>query len=152
MGGARIGVINLAARNHGFQFGVVNIAAHDDGESLALLNLIGDGIHEASIYATEMMITNVGVKLGGRHLYTHLTIGYQPGDALAAGPEHFTRSSRRWGSAPGWAGAFRSSGAACATSRSKPTRSSFAPTGTCPATLRRWHRCVPRSGCGCFAK
>ncbi len=95
--GARIGVLNFAARNHGFQVGVVNIAAHDDGESLALLNLIGDGIHEASIYATELMVTNFGLKLGGRHLYTHLMIGYQPGDDLAAGPEHFTRSSRRWG-------------------------------------------------------
>ncbi|MFL5305954.1 MAG: caspase domain-containing protein [Polyangia bacterium] len=95
--GVRIGVLNFAARNHGFQFGVVNVAAHDDGESLALLNLIGDGIHEASIYATDLMLTNFGIKLGGRHLYTHFMIGYQPGDDLAAGPEHFTRSSRRWG-------------------------------------------------------
>jgi hypothetical protein len=95
--GARIGVLNFAARNHGFQLGVVNIAAHDDGESLALLNLIGDGIHEAEVYATELMVTNFGLKLGGRHLYTHFTIGYQPGDDLGAGPEHFTRSSRRWG-------------------------------------------------------
>ncbi|HVV17598.1 MAG TPA: caspase family protein [Polyangia bacterium] len=100
-GGARIGVLNFAARNHGFQLGVVNIAAQDDGESLALLNLIGDGIHEAAIYATELMLTNFGLKLGGRHLYTNLAIGYQPGDDLPAGPDHFTRSSRRWAFAPG---------------------------------------------------
>jgi len=99
--GARIGVLNFAARNHGFQLGVVNIAAHDDGESLAVLNLIGDGIHEAAVYATELMVTNFGLKLGGRHLYTNLAIGYQPGDDLAAGPAHFTRSSRRWAFAPG---------------------------------------------------
>ncbi|HVT08175.1 MAG TPA: caspase family protein [Polyangia bacterium] len=99
--GARIGVLNFAARNHGFQLGVVNVAAHDDGESLALLNLIGDGIHEAAVYATELMVTNVGLKLGGRHLYTNLAFGYQPGDDLPIGPAHFTRSSRRWAFAPG---------------------------------------------------
>ncbi len=99
--GVRIGVLNLAGRNHGFQLGVVNVAAHDDGESLALLNLIGDGIHEAAIYATDVLATNLALKLGGKHLYTTLAIGYQPGDELAVGPDHFTRGSRRWAFAQG---------------------------------------------------
>ena len=57
-------------RRHGFQFGVVNVAQHDDGESFALINLIGNGIHDVALYATDTMLTNLGFKLGGRHLYT----------------------------------------------------------------------------------
>lgn len=99
--GARIGVVNVAGRNHGFQLGVINVAAHDDGESLALLNLIGDGIHEAAIYASDVLPMNAALKLGGRHLYTALAAGYQPGDDLPVGPAHFTRGTRRWGFSAG---------------------------------------------------
>jgi len=98
----RLGVINVTRRNKGFQLGVINVAEQDDGESFALLNFIGNGIHDATVFATDVMATNVGVKLGGRHLYTHLCAGYQPGDALAAGPEVFTRDSRRWGAGLGF--------------------------------------------------
>jgi len=99
--GARIGVVNVAGQNHGFQLGVINVAAHDDGESLALINLIGDGIHEAAVYATDVLPMNVALKLGGRHLYTALAAGYQPGDDLPVGPAHFTRGTRRWGFSAG---------------------------------------------------
>ncbi|HXU64663.1 MAG TPA: caspase family protein [Polyangia bacterium] len=99
--GARIGVLNVAGHSHGFQLGVVNIAAHDDGESLALINLIGDGIHEAAIYASDVLPMNVAFKLGGRHLYTALAAGYQPGDDLPVGPAHYTRGTRRWGLSAG---------------------------------------------------
>ena len=80
--GFRFGVVNVAGESHGFQFGVVNVAKHDDGESFALINLIGNGIHDVSLFATDVMATNVGFKLGGRHLYTNLIAGYQPGDEL----------------------------------------------------------------------
>jgi hypothetical protein len=99
--GVRIGVVNVAGQNHGFQLGVLNIAAHDDGESLALLNLVGDGIHEAAIFATDVLAMNAGFKLGGRHLYTALGVGYQPGDDLPVGPTHYTRGTRRWGFSAG---------------------------------------------------
>jgi hypothetical protein len=96
--GARIGVVNVAGEAHGFQFGVVNIAARqEDGESFALINLIGNGIHEAAVFATDVLATNFALKLGGRHLYTTLGIGFQPGDDLPAGPTHFTRGSQRQG-------------------------------------------------------
>ena len=96
--GVRLGVINVAKRSKGFQLGVINVAEHDDGESFALLNFIGNGIHDGTVFATDVMATNIGLKLGGRHLYTHLNAGYQPGDTLVgAGPEVFTRGTRRWG-------------------------------------------------------
>jgi Caspase domain len=104
-GGFRFGVVNVARRTHGFQFGVVNVAKQDDGESFALVNAIGNGIHDFAVYATDAMLTNVGFKLGGRHLYTELDVGYQPGDALSGtGPDRFGRGTRRWstGLGIGW--------------------------------------------------
>ncbi len=99
--GFRLGVVNTARESHGFSFGVVNVAKHDDGESFALINIIGNGIHDVSLFATDVMLTNVGFKLGGRHLYTNLIAGYQPGDDLAAGPERFSAGSKRFGTGVG---------------------------------------------------
>jgi hypothetical protein len=102
--GLRLGVVNAARDSHGFQFGVVNVARHDDGESFALINLIGNGIHDVSLFATDVMVTNVGIKLGGRHLYTNLIAGYQPGDPLATGSGTFTADTQRFatGAGIGW--------------------------------------------------
>ena len=57
-----------------------------------------------SLFATDVMVTNVGFKLGGRHLYTNLIAGYQPGDELAAGPERFSAGTKRFatGAGIGW--------------------------------------------------
>ena len=95
--GFRLGVVNVAHETRGFQLGIVNVAARDDGESFALLNLIGNGIHDVALFATDAMLSNVGIKLGGRHLYTSLSFSYQPGDDLGAGPAHLVSGSRRWG-------------------------------------------------------
>jgi Caspase domain len=98
-GGFRLGVVNAGRHTKGFQLGLINVAEHDDGESFALLSLIGNGIHDVAVYATDAMLTNLAVELGGRHLYTTLGAGYQPGDARAAGSQTFSRGSGRW--APG---------------------------------------------------
>ncbi len=95
--GFRLGVVNVARVTRGFQLGVVNVAKHDDGESFALLSLIGNGIHSVAAYASDAMLSNVAVKLGGRHLYTSLLFGYNPGDDLGAGTEQFKRGTRRIG-------------------------------------------------------
>jgi hypothetical protein len=99
--GFRFGVVNTTGTSRGFQFGLVNVAKHDDGESFALVNIIGNGIHNVSLFATDVMVSNIGVKLGGRHLYTNLTAGYQPGDALPDGVERFTNGTRRFATGVG---------------------------------------------------
>ncbi|HEY4395172.1 MAG TPA: caspase family protein [Polyangia bacterium] len=96
-GGLRLGVINVGRDTGGFQLGVINIAAHDDGESFAILNLIGNGIHDLAVFGTDALLSNVGFKLGGRHLFTSFSFSYQPGDELAAGSQHLGSGSRRWG-------------------------------------------------------
>jgi hypothetical protein len=102
--GFRLGVVNTTSTSRGFQFGLVNVARHDDGESFALINIIGNGIHDVSLFATDVMVTNIGVKLGGRHLYTNFIAGYQPGNELAAGIERFETDTRRFatGVGVGW--------------------------------------------------
>jgi hypothetical protein len=95
--GFRMGVVNAAGRTHGFQLGVINVASHDDGESLAVLNLVGNGIHDVAVFGTDALLSNVGIKLGGRHLFTSFSFSYQPGDDVAAGPVHLVSGSRRWG-------------------------------------------------------
>jgi len=104
MNGFQFGVVNVASESRGFRFGVVNVARHDDGESFALINVIGNGIHDVSLFATDVTVSNIGFKLGGRHLYTNLIAGYQPGDALAPGVEHFTADTKRFatGAGIGW--------------------------------------------------
>ena len=106
--GLRIGVVNAARRTtRGFTLGVINVAPHDDGESFGVLNFIGNGIHDAYAYASDLFLTNVGVKLGSRHLYTSFGLGYQPGDDVAVEPNGsltYVRGSRRFGLAGsvGW--------------------------------------------------
>ena len=95
--GFELGVINATRQASGFQLGLVNVASHDDGESFALLNLIGNGIHDLALYGTDALATNVGLKLGGRHLFTSFSFSYQPGDDVAPGPFHLVSGSRRWG-------------------------------------------------------
>ncbi len=104
--GFRLGVVNVAGESHGFSFGVINVAKRDEGESFALINLVGNGIHNVSLFASDVMATNVGLKFGGRHLYTNLIAGYQPGDELATGPgpEQFSAGTKRFatGAGIGW--------------------------------------------------
>jgi hypothetical protein len=101
-----LGVVNATGDSHGFSFGVVNVAKHDDGESFALVNLVGNGIHDVSLFATDVMVSNIGLKFGGRHLYTNLIAGYQPGNELPADrtSDQFTANTKRFatGAGVGW--------------------------------------------------
>jgi hypothetical protein len=104
--GFRFGVVNAAGETHGFSFGVINVAKREEGESFALLNFVGNGIHSVSLFATDVLATNIGFKFGGRHLYTNLIGGYQPGDELApisstSSTSTFTAGTKRFGTGVG---------------------------------------------------
>jgi hypothetical protein len=47
------------------------------------------------------MLTNLAFKLGGRHLYTSLGAGYQPGSEAPAGSLTISRDTARWCSTVG---------------------------------------------------
>ena len=107
--GAQIGVVNVGGHGRGFTLGVVNVFGKHDGEALGVLSLVGNGIHNLAAYATDTMASNLSLKLGGRHLYTALTLGFHPGSAppnappptgvAPPPPERLTAGTRRvgWG-------------------------------------------------------
>ncbi|MGC3999564.1 MAG: hypothetical protein QM767_19815 [Anaeromyxobacter sp.] len=75
--GSQIGLVNVARKVHGLQLGVVNVAREADG-SVGALALVGDGRHQAELFATELTPLAAGVRLGGRRAYGVLTGGVQP--------------------------------------------------------------------------
>ncbi|XXF78620.1 hypothetical protein P2318_02360 [Myxococcaceae bacterium GXIMD 01537] len=77
--GAQVGLVNVANKTKGLQLGLVNVAAHSEGEAVGLLSFIGNGLFNVQAWSSDLAVANVGLKLGGRHLYTLLTVGAQPG-------------------------------------------------------------------------
>jgi hypothetical protein len=78
LAGAQLGGVNLGRRVRGLQVGLVNLAEEVEGESLGLLSLIGNGYHKFEVFASDVALLNVAVKLGGHYLYTILSFGYSP--------------------------------------------------------------------------
>lgn len=76
--GAQVGLVNVAGTVKGAQLGLLNFAGHTEGEAVGLLSFIGNGQHHVQVWASDVSLTNVGLKLGGRHLYTLLTAGFTP--------------------------------------------------------------------------
>jgi hypothetical protein len=94
--GFQLGVVNVARTFRGFQFGVVNVAQKSEGESFALFSIIGNGIHDVTAYSSDVMLANLGVKLGSRHFFTELGAGYNPGSDLPTGTQNYSRGTARW--------------------------------------------------------
>ena len=111
--GFRFGVVNTTGTSRGFQFGVVNVAKHDDGESFALINVIGNGIHNVSLFATDVMVTQHRLQ-AGRAAPLHAPDGRAISPAMRCRMVSKDSRTARGASPPasGLAGAFPSS-AAC---------------------------------------
>jgi hypothetical protein len=96
--GLQLGVINVSRRGSGLKLGVINVAAEHDGETFGIINIIGNGLHNVAVYATDAMLSNVALKLGSRRLYTSFIAAYHPGDALTGpGPERYSYGNQRYG-------------------------------------------------------
>jgi hypothetical protein len=79
--GAQVGLVNVARRVTGVQLGLVNVAGEVHGTPIGLLSFAGNGMFRVQGWTSDVAVANVGLKFGGRHLYTLLTAGYQPGGA-----------------------------------------------------------------------
>jgi hypothetical protein len=78
--GAQLGVVNVAEVSHGLQLGIVNISDEDHGVPIGLLSYARrNGIFRLDAYATETSAANVGLKIGGHHVYNSFAIGARPG-------------------------------------------------------------------------
>ncbi|WP_342378196.1 hypothetical protein NVS55_02500 [Myxococcus stipitatus] len=76
--GAQVGLVNVASRVDGAQVGIINVAGETEGESVGLLSFVGNGQANVQVWASDIALTNVSLKLGGRHLYTVLNVGLTP--------------------------------------------------------------------------
>ncbi len=76
--GAQVGIVNIAGKVSGAQVGLLNVAGESDGEAVGLLSFVGGGQANLAVWGSDVALANVGVKLGGRHVYSLFTVGYSP--------------------------------------------------------------------------
>jgi len=76
--GAQVGLINVARRMKGLQLGLINVASEADGANIGLLSLVGNGQHHVQVWGSDLSMTNVALKLGGKHFHTLFTLGLRP--------------------------------------------------------------------------
>ncbi len=76
--GAQVGLINVARRMKGLQLGLINVAGEADGANIGLLSFVGNGQHHVQVWGSDLAMTNVALKLGGKHFHTLFTLGLRP--------------------------------------------------------------------------
>jgi hypothetical protein len=78
--GMQLGVVNVASKVNGLQLGVVNVADSVAGASVGVVSLVRDGYHRLAFWSSDLSPTNIGFKLGSRHVYTLLGFGVSETD------------------------------------------------------------------------
>jgi hypothetical protein len=76
--GAQVGMVNVASELRGVQLGLINIAGDLDGEAIGLLSIVRNGYHAFELWSDDIAPVSLGFKIGGRHVYSALIIGYDP--------------------------------------------------------------------------
>ena len=78
--GMQVGLLNIATgQMRGLQLGLVNYATEMVGAPIGLLSVVArDGTLKPSVWASDVALLNVGLKLGARHFYGILSAGLFP--------------------------------------------------------------------------
>ena len=84
MKGAQISVVNIGGKVRGLQLGVINIADSVEGASIGIFNFVGDGYHRLALWSSDLLPTNLGFKLGSKHVYTLFGFGVGRGEGEKA--------------------------------------------------------------------
>ncbi|MBJ6760541.1 caspase family protein [Myxococcaceae bacterium JPH2] len=80
--GIQLGLINVAAHVTGTQVGLINLSDRMTGVPLGLLSIEREGQFHVEVWSSDIQLTNLGLKFGGRYLYTTLIAGMGPDDRL----------------------------------------------------------------------
>ena len=80
--GVQVGLINVAKVVTGVQLGVVNVSEEVRGVPLGLLSFEKKGQFHVEAWASDIQLTNLAVKFGGKYVYTTLLAGLGPDDRL----------------------------------------------------------------------
>ncbi|CAM4324582.1 caspase family protein [Corallococcus soli] len=78
--GMQLGLINVAGAVRGMQLGLVNVSREVSGVPLGLLTFEKKGQLHLEVFGSDLQLTNVALKFGGKHLYTTLIAGIGPDD------------------------------------------------------------------------
>jgi hypothetical protein len=73
--GLQIGILNVAREIDGLQIGVVNVTDNLDGESLGIIPLPRRGGIHLSLWGSNSLLGNVGIKFASRYAYSILSTG-----------------------------------------------------------------------------
>jgi hypothetical protein len=71
--GLQLGIFNVARRMDGFQLGLVNITDSLNGESLGLANLLRPGAIHLSVWGSNSLNGNIGLKFASKYAYSLLS-------------------------------------------------------------------------------
>jgi hypothetical protein len=80
--GLQFGLINVAHVVTGMQVGLVNVSEEVKGLPLGLLTFEKKGQFHVEAWSSDIQLTNLGVKFGGKYMYTTLLAGIGPDDRL----------------------------------------------------------------------
>jgi hypothetical protein len=80
--GAQFGLINVAKVVTGVQLGLINVSEEVRGVPLGLLSFEKKGQFHVEAWASDIQLTNLAVKFGGKYVYTTLMGGIGPDDRL----------------------------------------------------------------------
>jgi hypothetical protein len=75
--GMQLGLLNIAKSVRGLQLGLLNIAQTSDAP-VGLLNIITKGEYHLTAWTNETSVANLALKIGGEHVYSVLTAGFNP--------------------------------------------------------------------------
>ncbi|WNG32575.1 caspase family protein [Archangium violaceum] len=80
--GLQLGIVNVARVVKGMQLGLVNVSEEVKGVPLGLLSFEKKGQFHVELYGSDIQLTNIAVKFGGKYVYTTLLGGIGPDDRL----------------------------------------------------------------------
>ncbi len=80
--GAQVGLINVGKVVSGAQVGLINVAEEVRGVPLGLLTFEEKGQMHLELWSSDIQLTNLAVKFGGKYVYTTLMAGIGPDNRL----------------------------------------------------------------------
>jgi hypothetical protein len=80
--GGQVGLINVARVVRGGQLGLINVSEEVHGVPIGLLTFEKKGQLHLELWSSDIQLTNVAVKFGGKYVYTTVVAGMGPDDRL----------------------------------------------------------------------
>ncbi|RKG56185.1 caspase family protein [Corallococcus sp. AB011P] len=78
--GMQLGLINVADTVHGMQLGLVNVSDEVNGVPVGLVSYEKKGQLHLEVFGSDVQLTNLALKFGGKYFYTTLLAGIGPDD------------------------------------------------------------------------